>query len=225
MLKPLVNLFFPKVCYACLNPLGDNEDTICLDCRHNLPVTNFHFDNNDTVAKVLYGRAKIEHGTALFRFEKKGIVQKLIHNLKYRDHEEIGFLLGNWLGNELKTVENYKDIDVVIPVPLHEKKLKKRGYNQVAKFGQQIAEALNADYKDEVLVKITNTKSQTTKSRFSRWLNTDELFALKNMETIDHKHILLVDDIITTGATLEACISVLSQVKNVKISVATMAIA
>ena len=225
MLKSIVNLFFPKVCYACHNLLNDNADTICLNCRHDLPITNFHFDNNDSVAKVLYGRAKIENGTALFRFEKKGNVQRLIHNLKYKDHEHIGFVLGNWLGGELKTLEAYKNIDAVIPVPLHKNKLKKRGYNQVAMFGQQIAAALNTDYLDDVLVKITNTKSQTTKGRFTRWNNTDELFALKNMEAIDNKHILIVDDIITTGATIEACIGVLNQVKNIKISVATIAIA
>ena len=225
MLKSIVNLFFPKVCNACHNLLNDYEDTICLDCRHDLSITNFHFDNNDSIAKVLYGRAKIENGTALFRFEKKGNVQRLIHNLKYKDHEHIGFVLGNWLGGELKTLEAYKNIDAVIPVPLHKNKLKKRGYNQVAMFGQQIAAALNTDYLDDVLVKITNTKSQTTKGRFTRWTNSDELFALKNMETIDNKHILIVDDIITTGATLEACISVLNQAKNIKISIATMAIA
>ena len=225
MIASITNLFFPKVCYACHNLLNDNDDTICMDCRHDLPVTNFHFDDNDAVAKVLYGRAKIENGTALFRFEKKGIVQQLIHNLKYRNHENIGFVLGNWLGGELKTLDHYKAIDIVISVPLHKNKLKKRGFNQVAKFGQQIAEALNADYKDDVLVKITNTKSQTNKGRFTRWNNNNELFALKNMETIDNKHVLLVDDIITTGATLEACISVLNQAKNVKTSIATMAIA
>jgi len=196
-----------------------------MNCRHDLPITNFHFDNNDSVAKVLYGRAKIENGTALFRFEKKGNVQRLIHNLKYKDHEHIGFVLGNWLGGELKTLESYKNIDVVIPVPLHKNKLKKRGYNQVALFGQQVAEALNADYLDDVLVKVTNTKSQVNKKRLARWTNSDELFTLKNIEAIDNKHILVVDDIITTGATLEACISILNQAKNIKISIATMAIA
>lgn len=225
MLKSIINLFFPKVCYACHNLLNDNEDTICMDCRHDLPITNFHFDNNDSVAKVLYGRAKIENGTALFRFEKKGNVQRLIHNLKYKDHEHIGFVLGKWLGGELKTLESYKNIDVVIPVPLHKNKLKKRGYNQVALFGQQVAEALNADYLDDVLVKVTNTKSQVNKKRLARWTNSDELFTLKNIEAIDNKHILVVDDIITTGATLEACISILNQAKNIKISIATMAIA
>lgn len=224
-LQSVINLFFPKVCYACLNLLEDSSDTICIDCRHDLPVTNFHFDDSDAVKKVLYGRAKIENGTALFRFEKKGLVQQLIHGLKYKGYENIGFFLGNWLGGELKAIEVYNGIDMVIPVPLHKNKLKKRGFNQVAKFGQQIAKALNTDYRDNVLVKITNTKSQTTKGRISRWKNSEELFALKNMDAIDNKHILLVDDIITTGATLEACIAVLNQAKNVKISIATMAIA
>lgn len=225
MFKPIVNLFFPKVCFACLNLLHDNEDTICVNCRHDLPVTNFHFDNDDTVAKVLYGRAKIEQGTALFRFEKKGLVQQLIHGLKYRGYENIGALLGNWFGSELKTLEHYQNIDVVIPVPLHKKKLRKRGYNQVAKFGQQLAKALDAEYNDKVLVKVTNTASQTTKQRFTRWINNDELFAIVNMGAIENKHLLLVDDLITTGATLEACITVLNKAKNIKISIATMAIA
>ena len=225
MLKPIVDLLFPKVCYACLNLLNDNEETICVVCRHDLPVTNFHFDNDDSVVKVLYGRAKIENGSSLFRFEKKGLVQQLIHGLKYKGYETIGYSLGNWLGGELKDLDAYKSVDVVIPVPLHKNKLKIRGYNQVAKFGQQIAVALNAQYEDDVLVKITNTTSQTSKNRFTRWNNTDELFTMKNANTIENKHVLLVDDLITTGATLEACISVLSKAKNVKISIATMAIA
>ncbi|KJD31832.1 amidophosphoribosyltransferase [Tamlana nanhaiensis] len=225
MLKNLVNLFFPEVCYACQNLLHDNEVSICTTCRHDLPVTNFHFTDDDTVKKVLYGRAKIEHGTALFRFQKKGLVQQLIHGLKYKGHENIGVVLGNWLGGELKNIKAYQNIDVVIPVPLHKNKLKKRGYNQVAKFGKQLATALNADYRNDVLLKITNTTSQTTKERILRWNDNQQLFALKNKASIKNKHILLVDDIITTGATLEACINVLNQAENLKISIATMAIA
>lgn len=225
MIKPLLNLFFPKICYACLNTLDDNEDTICVDCRNNLPVTNFHFDNNEAVKKVFYGRANVENGTALFRFEKKGLVQQLIHGLKYKGYENIGFVLGNWLGNELNETNAYKDIDIVIPVPLHKNKLKKRGYNQVAKFGQQIAKALNAHYIDDVLIKVTNNKSQSTKGRLARWMNDEELFAIENNVSIKNKHILLVDDIITTGATLEACVNILNQAKSIKISIATMAIA
>jgi ComF family protein len=225
MLKPIVDLLFPKVCHACLNFLQDNEDTICVDCRHDLPVTNFHFDGDDAVKKILYGRANIENGTALFRFEKKGLVQQLVHGLKYKGYETIGYSLGNWLGGELKNLETYQSIDMVIPVPLHKKKLKKRGYNQVAKFGQQIAIALGIDYVDDVLIKVTNTQSQVSKKQFERWNKNDAFFEIKNSDFINNKHILLVDDIITTGATLEACISVLNKAKNIKISIATIAIA
>jgi ComF family protein len=225
MLQSVLDLFFPKVCYACQFQLSDNEQYICTNCRHNLPITNFHLENNDFILKTFYGRAKIEHATALLRFEKKGITQQLIHNLKYKGYEEIGVFLGQWLGEELKDIEAYQAIDLIIPVPLHKKKLRKRGYNQVAKFGQEIAKQLNKSYCDDVLIKITNTTSQVNKNRFSRWISNDELFTIQNKEKITNKHILLVDDIITSGATMEACISVLNKAQNVKISIAAMAIA
>tara|TARA_R110000868_G_scaffold37619_1_gene132822 strand:+ start:2303 stop:2923 length:621 start_codon:yes stop_codon:yes gene_type:complete len=205
--------------------LNDNEHAVCTNCRNELPVTNFHFNNDDTVLKVFYGRVKIENATALLRFEKKGIVQQLIHGLKYKGHESIGVFLGDWLGGELKTVKIYNSIDIVIPVPLHQKKLKKRGYNQVAKFAQHIANALEVSYRDDILLKVTNTESQVLKQRLARWNNTNELFLLENKQDIANKHILLVDDLITTGATMEACITVLNQAENIKISVVSMAIA
>ena len=211
MLNSVINLFFPKVCFACHTLLNDNEFDVCTHCRNDLPVTNFHFNNDDSVLKVFYGRVKVEHATTLFRFEKKGIVQQLIHGLKYKGQQDIGVFLGDWLGGELSTVK--------------EKKLRKRGYNQVAKFAMQIAAALHVEYVDNVLLKITNTESQVLKKRLSRWSHNDELFNLKNKDLIANKHILLVDDLITTGATMEACISVLKQANNVKISIAAMAIA
>lgn len=225
MIKNLLNLFFPNACYSCSNLLIDNEKHICTSCRHNLPITNFHFNNSKIIEKIFYGRVKIESATALFRFQKKGIVQQLLHNLKYRGHEKISFILGDWLGNELRTIDDYNTIDLVIPVPLHKKKLKKRGYNQVAKFGIQIAKALNAEYLDSVLIKTTATKTQVFKSRISRWNASKEVFAIENKNSIEGKHILLVDDIITTGATIEACATVLNKASNIKISIATMAIA
>ena len=225
MLKPLINLFFPEVCCACHNLLKDNQDTICTSCRHQLPVTNYHFNNDNTVEKVFYGRVKIEQATALLRYEKKGLVQQLVHGLKYKGYERIGVLLGNWLGGELKTLKSYNSIDLVIPVPLHKKKLRTRGYNQVAKFGQQIAKKLGACYRDDILIKTTHTASQVTKKRMARWQGGVSLFGVRDLDTIANKHILLVDDIITTGATIEACAQLLSQGHNVKISVASMAIA
>ena len=221
----MLNLFFPKVCYACSNLLLDNERQICTACRHNLPTTNYHFEDNEAIKKVLYGRVKLDQATALLRFEKKGIVQQLLHNLKYRGHETIGKVLGEWLGNELKTVEAYNSIDIVIPVPLHKRKLRKRGYNQVEKFGRAIAKALEVDYMDNVLLKTTTTKTQVFKKRIARWNDANEVFTIQNTELIKGKHVLLVDDIITTGATIEACSNMLNKAGDLKISVATMAIA
>ena len=148
-----------------------------------------------------------------------------MHQLKYREHQQIGTFLGVWLGKELKQCEAYSNVDLVIPVPLHKKKLRSRGYNQVSKFALEIANALGADYEEDVLIKVTNTASQVTKNRFARWTGKDDLFALNMAEKISGKHILLVDDIITTGATLEACIQELNKAENIKISIATMAIA
>lgn len=225
MLKNLIDIFFPKVCYACNNILHDNELYVCTSCRHDLPVTNFHFNNDKTVANIFYGRSKIENATALLWFEKKGITQKLIHNLKYRGFEEIGLFLGGWLGEELKNLEDYKGIDAVIPVPLHKKKQRKRGYNQVTKFGKQLAKALQVEFIDDVLIKTTNTNSQVHKNRISRWFKNPEIFKAINIEKIANKHILLVDDLVTTGSTLESCILVLQKAPNIKISIATMAVA
>ena len=225
MIINLLNLFFPKVCYACSNLLLDNEKHICTTCRHDLPVTNFHFEDTKAIKKVLYGRVKLELGTSLLKFEKKGIVQHLLHNLKYKGHETIGKVLGEWLGNELKTIEAYNTIDIVIPVPLHKRKLRKRGYNQVKLFGLEIAKALEVEYVDTVLLKTTATKTQVFKKRIARWDNSNEVFTIENKSLVEGKHILLVDDIITTGATIEACSNVLNKAENIKISVATMAIA
>ena len=225
-LKALANLFFPLVCNACKDTLTDNESFLCTNCRHNLPTTNFHLTQDPFVKNVFYGRAKIESATALLRFEKKGIVQHLLHQLKYGKNEAIGSFLGDWLGEELKTNREYQAIDVVIPVPLHPKKIKKRGYNQVSKFGQNIATLLNTDFNEDLLIKITNpSKSQARKTRLERWELNNEAFAVKELEKLHNKHILLVDDIITTGNTLEACIIELNKAKNIKISIAAMAIA
>ena len=177
------------------------------------------------VKKVLYGRVKLEHATALLRFEKKGIVQQLLHKLKYKGYEDIGLLLGGWLGTELKEMGDYNDIDIVIPVPLHKRKLKKRGYNQVEKFAKEVASILEVPYKDRVLQKSSSTSTQVFKKRIARWIDKDEVFTLANPSLIANKHILLCDDIITTGATIEACANELLKAPNVKISVVTMAIA
>ncbi|HET7360412.1 MAG TPA: phosphoribosyltransferase family protein [Salinimicrobium sp.] len=152
------------------------------------------------------------------------MVQKLIHNLKYRGKEEIGEYLGIWLGNELKALKSYKEITAVVPVPLHRTKLKKRGYNQVEKFGKELARAMEIPYIDSVLVKKSASNTQTFKKRFARWGSIDETFMIENPKKLENAHILLIDDLVTTGATLEACAGKLLAIPGIKLSIATMAI-
>ncbi len=203
----------------------NKERVICTNCRHELPVTNFPFDNDNSVQKVFYGRVKLEYATSLLLFQKKGNVQKLIHQLKYRGQREISEFLGQWMGAILAETGISSGIEAVIPVPLHKKKLKSRGFNQVEDFGKEIALSLNVPYLDNVLLKRSFTTTQTFKARLSRWGNIEETFVLANPDLIQNKHILLVDDIITTGATLEACAGVLKEAGGVKISIASMAMA
>lgn len=224
MVKNLINLFFPKICSGCRNSLGDFEHVICTSCRHELPVTNFHLQDDNPLERIFYGRIKLNRATALFYFTKKGIVQELLHNLKYRGHENIGEFLGKWLAHELISSGNFKEVDIVIPVPLHKKKLRKRGYNQVTLFAKEIATALNASYIDNVLIKTSHTETQVFKKRLARWQQRDEVFQLINATKIEGKNILIVDDIVTTGSTIEACGNVLKQANIKSLSLASMAI-
>ncbi|WP_029037546.1 ComF family protein [Salinimicrobium xinjiangense] len=224
MFHDFLDLLYPRMCHGCENPLNANEKILCTTCLHELPVTNQHLEKDNAVEKIFYGRIPVENAVSLLHFEKKGMVQRLIHNLKYRGHEEIGDFLGDWLGSELKKFPEWQEIYAVIPVPLHRQKLNKRGYNQVTKFGQQIAEALDAEFYDEVLLKVTATQTQTVKKRFARWGNIDETLVVKNAELLEGKHVLLVDDLVTTGATLEACAQKLLKIPGLRISIATMAV-
>ena len=224
MLSDLAYLFYPIYCASCDSPLYKNERVLCTSCRHRLPLGNFHMVNAKKIEKVFYGRAKIENATSLLVFEKDSLVQNLIHNLKYRGREEIGTELGVWLGHELSQYSDYQNIDIVIPVPLHQRRLQERGFNQVEKFGREIAKKLKAEYIDIVLKKNSYNQKQSKNSRLTRWINTSETFTTQHESLLINKHILIVDDIVTTGSTIEACMQVLKSIPGIKISIATMAI-
>jgi ComF family protein len=218
----MLNLLFPKICAGCKEPLLEGESVICLECIHSLPVASFHKTGSEMLKDKFYGRFLVKNATSLIYFQKRGLTQELLHNLKYRGKKEISSFFGKWLGAELAEKNNYKEIEMVIPVPLHKQKLKKRGFNQVEGFGKEIALALNVPYRDDILIKISKTGSQVFKTRILRF-EAEELFYNQNLVEIKNKHILLVDDIITTGATLEKCALQLLKGENVKISVATIA--
>jgi ComF family protein len=222
-LKDIYALFYPEVCLCCFNNLTSNESVICVTCRHDLPLTNFSNQKNNAIETSFYGRIPVENATALFYFFKKGKIQHLIHALKYKKQQQVGTLLGNWLGEEIINSNQFSTIDCIVPVPLHPKKLKSRGYNQVATFGKSLAEKLNKPYIDTVLKRGQFTNTQTKKLRLDRWKNVSDIFFVENNNTLQNKHILLIDDIITTGATLEACYKAFENTKNIKISIASMA--
>ncbi|WP_337967738.1 phosphoribosyltransferase family protein [uncultured Flavobacterium sp.] len=225
MFNYLINLFFPKVCAGCHTVLVTNETVLCTSCRHEMPLTQYHLDPKNEAVKKFYGKIEIEHASALLYFNKKGIVQELIHNLKYKGHEEIGFVLGNWYVEDLKELNLEIPFDFVVPVPLHPKKLKERGYNQVTTFGKTLSKGLNIPYNDSTLYRKIYSKTQSKKNLSGRSDNIENIFDVISTEDLQNKHFLIVDDVLTTGATLEACSRALLKIPGTKISIVCMAIA
>ena len=225
MLHHLVTLFFPKSCAGCESFLLNNEVVLCTNCRHEIPLTNHHSIENNELLQKFYGRIPLEFGAAFFYFHKKGIVQEMIHKLKYKGQEEISKTVGNWYAEVLKDVEQMQHIDYIIPVPLHKKRLRERGYNQVAGFGKALSGVLNIAYNDVLLYRKIHSDTQTKKDLLGRNDFIATIFDVNFSEKHHGKHFLLLDDVITTGSTLEACSRALLKIPNAKISIVCMAMA
>jgi ComF family protein len=225
LLNDFLSLFFPKTCLACGNSLYGNEEIICLKCILHLPETNFHREKINPVSQVFLGRIPIELASAYCYYKKGGVVQKLIHQLKYRGHAEIGNYFGKLYGSKLIENPAYKEVDAIIPIPLHNKKLSKRGFNQAEKFAQGLSESMNIDVNTRIVSRVKATSTQTKKSRYNRWENVEHMFEVSGPLQHKGKHFLLVDDVITTGATMEACLQALQTIPEVKLSVSAMAFA
>ena len=223
MLNDFLSLIFPKVCAACGKSLFKSEDCICTYCMYHLPKTNFHLYPDNPVIRLFWGRTNIFSASSLYSFSKGSKVQHLIHQLKYRGKKEIGTSLGRYYGRELKVSPLFSSADIVVPVPLHSKKLKKRGYNQSETFALGLAETMEAENGNNILIRSYASQTQTKKSRFDRWKNVEEIFKVSLPEKIQGKHVLLVDDVVTTGSTLEACANKILEVPGTKVSVATIA--
>jgi ComF family protein len=224
-LANFVTLLFPELCPACGESLMANEQVICTGCQYGLPLTNFHLQTDNIVARQFWGKVNLQAAYALYYFTKGGKVQNLVHHLKYKGMQQIGNAVGNIAGGQLVKNDIFYSADVIIPVPLHKKRLKQRGYNQSTAFAVGLAQKLNAVVDDTSLVRIRATETQTRKGRFLRFENMQEVFAVIHPEKLVNKHILLVDDIVTTGSTLEACAVELLKIDGVKLSIATIAYA
>lgn len=221
----LIALIFPELCQACGSSLVSGEKVICVNCAYDLPFTNFHHQPDNIVARQLWGRMDLQGADAMLYFAKGGKVQNMMHQFKYKNMPRIGNRLGQIAGKQLASAERYQNIDVIIPVPLHPRKLKQRGYNQSERFAEGIAEKMNAAIDVGNLVRLRHTDTQTKKSRFSRYENMKDVFGVLYPERLEGKHVLLVDDIITTGSTLEACGLQLLKIPGLKLSIGAIAYA
>jgi ComF family protein len=219
----LVSLFYPRICMACGNTLFRHEETICTYCLFHLPKTNFHRELENPVSRIFWGRIPLTSAAAFYHFGKGGKVQHLIHQLKYKDRKEIGVYIGKLYGLELLESPFFSGVETIIPVPLHRSKQRRRGYNQSEQFAIGLSCSMPAELDIHSLFRTFASETQTRKSRFNRWENVKEIFAMHDEETLKGKHLLLVDDVITTGATIEACASMLLKIPGVKVSVAAIA--
>ncbi len=218
-------LFFPDLCGACAKNLFKGESEICTSCIYKLPLTTFHADPNNKVARQFWGRIPFFQAGAYLHFKKGGRVQALLHQIKYRKREQLGVRLGELYGYELSQTGSFIKPDLIIPVPLHPKKLKIRGYNQSEAIAKGMSKVLQVDLSSTHLIRNLHTESQTKKSRFSRYENMQEAFSIHQAEALEGKHILLIDDVITTGSTIEACALCLQEKAKITLSIAALAYA
>lgn len=221
----IIGLFYPSVCAACGVSLFKWEKTVCTRCRNLLPKTGYEMNEENPLARLFYGKVRLKAVTAGFFFSKEGKVQHLIHELKYKGNSNAGLFLGQELGKALREAPLFQGLDYLIPVPLHPKREHERGYNQSMLISQGMAEILGVPIGDGFLLRSVNTSTQTHKSKDERWQNVKDIFELRHGELLKGKYVLLVDDVLTTGATLEACALTLSSVPGITISCATAACA
>jgi len=218
----MLNLLFPRLCNGCSTTLNKGENVLCASCLYQIPTACCHRNGDDSIKRLFYGRVSIEEATALLEYQKDGVSQRLIHNLKYRRQKHISRFLGNWLGVDLVESGRFNTVDLVLPIPLHPSRRRSRGYNQVSGFGSAIALKLGKPFYENILFKKQPTASQVFKSRLKRYQG-DKGFYFNQPDIIKDTHVLLVDDLITSGATIESCAVKLFEAEISKLSIATMA--
>jgi ComF family protein len=225
MWDDFLSLLFPRLCYACGNQLLRNERLICTECYVLIPRTNYHLAAGNPVEQLFWGRCRIEKAAAFSFYNRDSRIRKLIHNLKYKGIRDIGHELGNIYGLALNGSSFLEGVDLIIPVPLHSSKKRLRGFNQSDIISDGLSEATGLPVDSTSLKRITITETQTRRSRYERWINVEGIFNISDDTNIKGKHILLVDDVITTGSTIESCVNELLKTEGVKVSVAALAVA
>jgi ComF family protein len=225
MLKTLFNYFYPRTCISCGNVLLLHERFFCMHCLYNLPETRYHEFVKSPLTQLFLGRVRVENVGAFLFYKKGNHTQKILQHLKYFGNKEVGVFLGKYYGAQLTQQKHWKDVDLIIPIPLHKKKERKRGYNQSEWIAKGLSEGMQIPYFTNLLIRSDFTETQTKKSRFQRWQNVKEVFQLTDPNALKEKHVLLIDDVLTTGATLEAAIQKLAVIPTIKISIATLATA
>ena len=223
--ESILHVVFPHTCDGCGSDLLNIESRLCIRCLASLPETNFEQHAGNPVEKLFWGRMPLINAAARFYFTKESLMQHLMHQFKYKGNKELGLQLGRMIGNNLKSSDRFADIDALIPLPLFPSKEKKRGFNQATILCDGIAEILDLPVLTNAITRPQHTETQTKKGRIERWKNIEGKFQLINPQAIQNKHLLLVDDVVTTGATLEACGNELLFGENVKLSVATLCVA
>ena len=220
-----ISLIYPKICLGCNNSLLKHEQCICTICQFHIPKTNHFKEKKNDLQKLFWGKVQLNHAAALYEFVKDSPLQKMIHALKYEENQEVGIYLGKQIAYEIEDSTLLKGIDYIIPVPLHPKKEKLRGYNQSMSIAKGIQEILKTEIEITILQRTVDTESQTKKNKYSRWENVGNVIEIRDLEKLKHKHILLIDDVVTTGSTLESCVTTLQQIEGIKVSIVTIAIA
>lgn len=218
------NMVFPEYCLGCHGPLVKGEDNICTGCRFEISVTDFHLLQDNPLMQRFMGKVELAHALSYTRFVKGGRIQRILHALKYKNSTEAGVLLGKWYGHVLAPIFT-DNFDLIIPVPLHASRLKTRGYNQSEFFGQGLSEVMGVPMEAGLIVRKRATASQTRMHRFERWQNVGNVFDVTDTAPIKGAHVLLVDDVVTTGSTLEACAHALQSAGARAVSIATIAMA
>lgn len=219
------HLLYPELCVACGGDLPTSTTCFCLRCKARLSPSDMHLVQENEFVERLWGRLNLESGAAAYYFTRNSPIRMAVHHLKYKNKPDIGLMIGREFGRKLQTSAYFKNIEGIVPVPLHPKKERLRGYNQSTVFAQGISEAMEKPLFGKVLVRRAFTNTQTKKKRMERFENVDEVFEVRKPEAIAGKHLLLVDDVLTTGATLEVCGQALLNVEGTKLSCVTIAIA